>query len=169
MIFFLSQDECNQTSLYKEYGCFNFSNFSKLCSPFPRVHVSTCPCRRYSAFKPMSRKVVGCESAEGLDVTIGFRIIFFILESNRAAWWGDQEPLTDRRALRHPVENYAERSSWHPSQWPWWFLWESWRKSRMWWVEVGALKVRRKTASWHQLPIGNNDEWLWLGKGRRLG
>jgi len=41
----LSQNEFSQTSLYKEYPCFNFSNFpiyppgfSNLCSLFPRAH-----------------------------------------------------------------------------------------------------------------------------------
>ena len=41
----MSQDEFSQTSLYKEYACFNFSNFpiyppgfANLCSPFPRAH-----------------------------------------------------------------------------------------------------------------------------------
>ena len=43
----LSQDEFSQTSLYKEYACFNFSNFpmylpgfENLCSPFPCAHAS---------------------------------------------------------------------------------------------------------------------------------
>ena len=40
--FSLSQNEFSQTLLYKKYACFNVSNssFSKLCSPFLRVHVS---------------------------------------------------------------------------------------------------------------------------------
>ena len=36
----MSQDEFSHTLLYKEYASFNFSNFSKLCSPFPRVLMS---------------------------------------------------------------------------------------------------------------------------------
>ena len=36
----MSQDDFSQTSLYKEYAYFNFSNFSKLCSPFLRVIAS---------------------------------------------------------------------------------------------------------------------------------
>ena len=43
----MSQDEFSQTSFYKEYACFIFSNFpiyppgfANLCSPFPRAHAS---------------------------------------------------------------------------------------------------------------------------------
>ena len=43
----MSQDEFSQTSFYKEYACFIFSNFpiyppgfANLSSPFPRAHAS---------------------------------------------------------------------------------------------------------------------------------
>ena len=78
----MSQDEFSQTLLYKEYACFNFSNFSKLCSPFPRVH----------AFVPTLFSLQANVTQGGRVVKGGGGWMFLleseqslILESNRAA------------------------------------------------------------------------------------